>query len=56
MGDDEYNEISPFEFRDEASLQRYLTSDHRQRVSEATDRRFGTNTQRIRVAYEQIYP
>jgi antibiotic biosynthesis monooxygenase (ABM) superfamily enzyme len=56
MGDDEYNEISLFEFRDEASLQRYLTSDHRQRVSEAFDQRFGTTTQRIRVAYEQIYP
>ena len=41
MGDDEYNEISLFKFRDEASLQHHLTSDHRKRVSVAFDRRFG---------------
>jgi antibiotic biosynthesis monooxygenase (ABM) superfamily enzyme len=56
MGDDEYNEVSLFEFRDEAALQRYLTSDHRKRVSEEFDKRFGTTTERIRIAYEQIYP
>jgi antibiotic biosynthesis monooxygenase (ABM) superfamily enzyme len=56
MGDDEYNEISLFEFRDEVALQRYLTSDHRKRVSEEFDRRFGAATERIRIAYEQIYP
>lgn len=56
LGDDEYNEISLFEFRDEAALAAYLDSPHRRRVTEEFDRRYGASTERVRIAYEQIYP
>lgn len=56
IGDDGYDEISLFEFRDEAALRAYLDSEHRRRVSEDFDARYGATTERVRFAYEQIYP
>ena len=56
LGDEDYQRLSAIEFEDEEALRRYLDSDYRARLSDEFDSRFGETTQRVRAAYEQIYP
>jgi len=51
-----YQLLTITEFRDEATLRRFLTSDHRRRLTEEFDARYGQTTERVREGWEQIWP
>ena len=56
MGEDHYQLLSAIEFRDQATLQRFLDSDYRKQISEKLEAKFGAVMERQRSAYKQIWP
>ena len=56
MGEDHYQFLSAIEFKDQATLQRFLDSDYRKQISEKLEAKFGAVMERQRSAYRQIWP
>jgi len=56
LGEDHYQLLSIVEFKDEATLRRFLDSDYRKTIADKIDAKFGTVIERHRFAYEQIWP
>ena len=56
LGEDRFQLLSAIEFKDEAALQRFLTSDYRKQISDKIDARWGAVLERERSAWEQIWP
>jgi len=56
LGEDRFQLLSIIEFKDEATLRRFLDSDYRQKIADKLDARFGGVIERHRSAYEQIWP
>ena len=56
LGEDHFQLLSVIEFKDEAALQRFLTSDYRKQISDKIDSRWGAVLDRQRSAWEQVWP
>ena len=56
MGEDHYDLLSAIEFKDQATLQRFLDSDYRKKIADKLDAQVGGAIERHRSAYEQIWP
>jgi hypothetical protein len=56
LGEDRWQYMAVYEFRDAATLQRFLESEHFKHLVSEYDARFGGVSERSRFAYEQVWP
>ena len=56
LGEDHFQLLSAVEFKDQATLQRFLASDYRKQISDKLDVKFGAALERQRSAWEQTWP
>ena len=56
VGEERFQYIAVYEFRDQATLEAFLASDHLKALARDYDARFGGASQRQRFGYLQVYP
>jgi antibiotic biosynthesis monooxygenase (ABM) superfamily enzyme len=56
LGEDRYQYLAVYEFQDEATLQRFLESEHFAQLRRDYDASFGEVSERARAAYVQVWP
>ena len=56
MGEEKYQYMAVYEFKDEATFWRLMESEHFKMLKENFDSNFGTVSERTRFAYTQIWP
>jgi uncharacterized protein (DUF1330 family) len=56
LGEDKYQYMAVYEFEDEATLRRFLDSEHFAQLKRDYDASFGAVSERARAAYVQVWP
>lgn len=56
LGEDKYQYMAVYEFQDEATLRRFLDSDHFARLKRDYEAAFGAVSERARAGYVQVWP
>ena len=56
LGEDRYQYLAVYEFQDEATLQRFLDSEHFAQLRRDYDASFGEVSERARATYVQVWP
>jgi len=56
LGEEKYQYMAVYEFKDEVSFWRLMESEHFKMLKENFDSNFGTVSERTRFAYTQIWP
>ena len=56
LGEDKYQYLAVYEFEDEATLRRFLDSEHLAQLKRDYDASFGAVSERARAAYVQVWP
>jgi hypothetical protein len=56
VGEDKYQYMAVYEFKDEATWQRFTASEHLKELVAEYDKHFGTVSERQRFAYTQVWP
>jgi hypothetical protein len=56
VGEDTYQYMAVYEFKDEATWQRFTESEHLKELVAEYDKHFGTVSERQRFAYTQVWP
>ena len=56
MGEDKYQDMAVYELQDEATLRRFIDSEHMKQLRADYDASFGDVSERARFAYAQVWP
>ena len=56
LGEDKYQYMAVYEFQDEATLERFLESEHFAELRREYDAHFGGVSERARSTYVQVWP
>ena len=56
LGEDKYQYMAVYEFQDEATLRRFLESEHLAQLKRDYEASFGAVSERARAAYVQVWP
>jgi antibiotic biosynthesis monooxygenase (ABM) superfamily enzyme len=55
-GEDKFQYMAVYEFKDQETLERFLKSDHLKGLAKDYDANFGPFSERARMSYLQVYP